>query len=275
MTDLPVRRLLIDLNTRFDRRWCGGDAFRTAWFNALSMSFPVGEQFFIDAVRAGLATLPEAERELFAGEVQGFIGQEATHRRIHALFNGQLQMQGHVNAWARRAARRIRRLSGLDPRHAVAATAATEHFTAILADWMLRHPEALAGAEPRLQTLWMWHAAEESEHRSTAFDLYAAMGGNQRWRLRWFRMVTVFFLGDVTRQTVRNLWHDGALLRWRTWHSAASFLFGAQGLIRQTYRPWRAYFAPGFHPRQQEGPHSALWLGQNSVQFSVVEPAPA
>src|SRR5262245_33891349 len=54
-----VRRLLIDLDTPLPRHWCGGDAFRTAWFNALSMSFPVGEQFFIDAVRAGVATLPE------------------------------------------------------------------------------------------------------------------------------------------------------------------------------------------------------------------------
>ena len=35
-------------------RVCAGDAFLTAWFNALSMSFPVGEQFFIDSVRNGL-----------------------------------------------------------------------------------------------------------------------------------------------------------------------------------------------------------------------------
>lgn len=45
MTELVVRRLLVDLETPFARRWCGGDAFRTAFFNALSMSFPVGEQF--------------------------------------------------------------------------------------------------------------------------------------------------------------------------------------------------------------------------------------
>ena len=54
MTDLVVRRLLIDLETPFAQRWNGGDAFRSAFFSALSMSFPVGEQFFIDAVREGL-----------------------------------------------------------------------------------------------------------------------------------------------------------------------------------------------------------------------------
>ena len=45
MTELVVRRLLIDLETPFERHWCDGDPFRTALFNALSLSFPVGEQF--------------------------------------------------------------------------------------------------------------------------------------------------------------------------------------------------------------------------------------
>ena len=49
--------------TPIGRHWNGGDAFRTAWFNALSMSFPVGEQFFIDAVREGVKRLaPEAHQ---------------------------------------------------------------------------------------------------------------------------------------------------------------------------------------------------------------------
>ena len=49
MTDLVIRKLLVDLNTPFPARWNGGDAFRSAFFNALSMSFPVGEQFFMDS----------------------------------------------------------------------------------------------------------------------------------------------------------------------------------------------------------------------------------
>jgi predicted metal-dependent hydrolase len=270
MTDLTVRRLLIDLTVPFDRHWNGGDAFRTAWFNALSMSFPVGEQFFIDAVKLGLQALPEAEREPLATEVQGFIGQEATHRRIHALFNEQLAAQGHTNAWAERAVRRLKRLQGLHPRHWVAATAATEHITAIFADWLLHHPEALNGAEPRLQTLWMWHAAEETEHRSTAFDLYLALGGDTRWRRRFMRIVSFHFLTDVFRQTLRNLAHDGELWRWRTWTSGASFLFGREGMLRQMHRPWRGYFCADFHPRQQDGRLSELWLREHSAQFSVV-----
>ena len=59
MTELVVRRLLIDLETPVRRHWCGGDAFRTAFFNALSMSFPVGEQSIIDAVKNGAKALPD------------------------------------------------------------------------------------------------------------------------------------------------------------------------------------------------------------------------
>jgi hypothetical protein len=270
MSELVVRRLLIDLETPFARHWNGGDAFRSAYFDALSMSFPVGEQFFIDSVRTGVKSLPQAQRADFDAVVQGFIGQEATHRRIHALFNGHLEKQGYVNAWEARIVRRLERLKGLaDPRHAVGITAATEHFTAILAHHMLARPPTLEGSEARLQTLWMWHAAEESEHRSTAFDVYRAMGGNELWRRRWMRLVTFHFVTDVLRQTARNLWHDGELFRWRTWRSAASFFFGKDGLVRHTFGPWRAYFKSDFHPSQQDAQQSVDWLRDNAAAYTA------
>jgi uncharacterized protein len=272
MTELVVRRLLIDLETPFPARWNGGDAFRSAFFNALSMSFPVGEQYFIDSVRNGLKTLPAAEHERLAVEVQGFVGQEATHRRIHALFNGHLERHGLRNEIERRALRRLQANAHRPERVHVAATAATEHFTAIFADWMQHHPEALEGAEPRLQTLWLWHSAEESEHRSTAFDIYGAMGGSHGLRLRVFRYVTVTFLSDVLRQTVRNLWHDGSLFRWSTWRSAARLLFAHDGMMRGNYRRWRDYLAPGFHPSQHDASLSQQWLRDNQAQFAVVGP---
>jgi predicted metal-dependent hydrolase len=270
MTDLVVRRLLIDLESDIPRRWCGGDAFRTALFNALSMSFPRGEQFFIDSLRAGLKHLAEDERERLVAEVQGFIGQEATHRRIHGLFNGHLAKQGFTNTWEQRIEARTPLFDEVDARHVVAATAATEHFTAILADWMLQNTWALDGAEPRLRTMWMWHASEESEHRSTAFDVYLALGGNHAWRVKWFKRATMLFLTDVTRQTVRNLWDDGALFSIQTWRSAWTSLFGKQGLVRKTYGPWKAYLREGFHPRQQDDKLSRDWLQANAGQFAVV-----
>ncbi len=270
MTDLVVRRLLIDMDAPIARHWCGGDPFRTALFNALSMSFPVGEQFFIDAVRSGFQALPAEKQDRFRAEVQGFVGQEATHRRLHSLFNAHLAKQGLVNDWAGRAQRRLKLLDGMDPRHPVAITAANEHFTAILADWILRNPDLLGSDDPRLATLWLWHSAEESEHKSTAYDLYRALDGSQAWRITWFRRVTLIFLGDTLRQTLNNLRRDGTLWQWRTWKSGASFLFGRRGLVRQTWRPWRQYLRRDFHPSQQETPQAQRWLAEHRDQYTPV-----
>jgi predicted metal-dependent hydrolase len=270
MTDLTVRRLLIDLETPVPRHWCGGDAFLTAWFNALSMSFPVGEQFFIDAVREGAKALPEDQRARWDAEVKGFVGQEATHRRIHALFNAQIEKHGLVNDWAPRAESRMKLLAGADVRHALGITAANEHFTALFAEWLLGHPEVLAGSEPRLQALWLWHSAEEAEHKSTAFDLYQALGGNHEWRVKWMRRITVFFLADALRQTVANLRRDGTLWRWSTWRSAGRHLLGRRGLLRANWSAWRDYFRADFHPDQQHTERSADWLRDNSALFVAV-----
>lgn len=270
MTDLTVRKLLIDLTTPFPARWNGGDAFRSAFFNALSMSFPVGEQYFMDSVRAGFKVLPAEQQARFSREIQGFVGQEATHRRIHSLFNGHLETLGFKNTLEVRAAKRMRDHAHYDVRIHVGATAATEHLTAIFADWTLRHPQAFAGAEPRLQTLWLWHAAEESEHRSTAFDIYTALGGSHSIRVKVFHVVTAIFLVDVTRQTIRNLWKDKALFSWSTWRSAWDLLMSKEGMFRSNYQHWKAYKAQDFHPMQQDGSRGVQWLQDNATAFTPV-----
>jgi len=270
MTDLVVRRLLIDLDLPVQRHWCGGDPFLTAWFNALSMSFPLGEQFFIDSVRNGLKSLPAEQQEKYSTEVQGFIGQEATHRRIHSLFNAQIEKHGLVNEWEPRAKARLQLLEGADPRHGLGVTAANEHFTALFAEWLLAHPQVLEGVEPRLRSLWLWHSAEEAEHKCTAYDLYMALGGSHTWRVKWMRRVTLIFLTDTLRQTANNLSRDGTLWRWSTWRSAWHHLLGRNGLLRCSWKPWKAYFRKDFHPSQQESPLSANWLQENTGLYTRV-----
>lgn len=270
MTDLVVRRLLVDMEQPIARDWCAGDAFRTALFNALSMSFPVGEQFFIDSVRNGFKQLPPDQQEKYKAEVQGFVGQEATHRRLHALYNAQLAKLGLVNDWEPRARERLKMMEGVDVRHWLGITAANEHFTAILADWMLRNADLLGDRDERLRTLWLWHSAEESEHKSTAFDIYLALGGSHEWRITWMRRITTIFLVDTLRQTFNNLRHDGTLWKWSTWKSGLGYLFGKRGLVRQTYGPWREYFRRDFHPNQQDSAASERWLAENANRYVPV-----
>ena len=274
MSELVVRRLLVDLDSPIERRWNGGDAFRSAFFNALSFSFPAGEQFFIDAVKKGVAQLSPEQRPRFDAEVRAFIGQEATHRRIHQRFNVQLEAQGLVNRWVARIEARRRRLEGLDAdvRAWVGLTAATEHLTAILADYLFAHPEALAGAEPRLRDLWLWHSSEESEHRSTAFDLYRALDGNEYWRRRLFLVVSVNFGVDLLRQTVNNLWRDGSWWWPSTWWSAARMLFGRGGLVPALAGPWRRYRRADFHPSQGDAAPALRWLAEHAALAPPVAP---
>lgn len=251
---LTVRKLEIDLSEGFDRHWFGGDAFLSQFHNALSMSFPVGEQSFIDAVRDCAKLLPRTpEHALLHEATAQFIGQEATHRHIHGLYNAQLEKQGLVNRWQHWATSRIdfAKKRGVGPRHFLAVTAAYEHLTAVLADYLLRYGDVRGGADPKMQTLWHWHAAEETEHRAVAYDLYNALGGNHAWRIRWYVYALLLFSWDSTRQTVLNLWHDGTLFKPGTWWSAAKFFWGRNGVVWRCTVPLLTYFRRDFHPDQE------------------------
>jgi predicted metal-dependent hydrolase len=274
VADLTVRRLLIDLDSPVPRHWVDGDPFRTAFFSALSFGFPVGEDFFIRSVKRAIPLLPEKERPLWQKELQGFIGQEATHRRIHSLFNDKLAANGLVDSWSPRAASRMHRIEAVEPSHALAATAATEHFTAILANYLFDYPEQLGNSEERFKTLWFWHAAEESEHRASVFDLYCALGGTHERRVWWMKRITYVFLSEALRQTISNLHHDGNLWKWKTWKVGIPYLFGKKGLFRTIYGPWKDYFSPNFHPGQHNADKGIQWLQANQAQFTVVGTAP-
>ena len=271
MTGLVVRRLLVDMEKPIARHWCAGDAFRTALFNALSMSFPVGEQFFIDSVRAGVALLPPAQQPRWEAELRGFVGQEATHRFLHSQYNAELERQGLRNRWQHWAQRRIERAAHLHPVNHVAVTAAYEHFTAVLATGVLTHPEWLEGASPELALLWRWHAVEESEHKAVAFDLYRAMGGSERRRILWFVYISAQFLVESTAQTWLNLWHAGRWWRPRTWVQGLRFLFGTRGVWGACFVPLLRYLKPGFHPAQLESAAGmAQWLEAQRSAYTIV-----
>jgi predicted metal-dependent hydrolase len=49
--NLEVRNIKFELSEQLSKDWLDNDPFKTAFFNALSMSFPAGERFFIDSVR--------------------------------------------------------------------------------------------------------------------------------------------------------------------------------------------------------------------------------
>lgn len=259
-SELVVRRLRVDLSQPMARHWCGGDAFRTAFFDALSMSFPAGEQFFIDSVRRSADLLPRAERAAFDAELRGFIGQEATHRHLHGQFNTQRYKLGRVNHWEARIQRRRKSIEHKPPLYWLAATAASEHFTAILAEYLLARPRVFDATEDRLRDFWVWHASEESEHRCSAHRLYRSLHSGEALRRYIFVAVTIHFLTDAARQTINNLWHDGTLFQVSTWRSGLRFAFGRDGIVIRSFRSWARYLRADFDPADTDASIGLAWL---------------
>lgn len=265
---LQVRQLNIDLSQGFSRHWLGGDAFRTHLFNAQSYSFPLGEQYFIDSVKAALPLLKD---EQLKADIRGFIGQEASHRHIHKQYNQQLDAQGLSYLLEAYVAWRIRTAAMLSVRSNLAITMAYEHFTAIFADGSLSEPCWIGDAEEPLKTLWAWHSVEETEHKSVAFDAYHAIGGGYFSRIAWFLYVTMLFSVDTLLQTMHCLYKDGQLFKPRTWWQAIKYCLRPRGLLWFSLPHYLAYFKPGFRPWERENLYLAeQWLADKADSYRKI-----
>src|ERR1044072_3175775 len=73
------------------RLWHGGNVEATAIYNALSTTFPTGESFVVESVRA----LREGTPPKLATEIKSFTTQEAIHSREHAAFNRRAADSGY------------------------------------------------------------------------------------------------------------------------------------------------------------------------------------
>jgi uncharacterized protein len=273
---LPIRKILINLSQGFERHWFRGangqpDAFRTQYLNALSMSFPCGEQYFIDSVRAVQDRLSDSPEHLrLKSLIHDFAAQEATHRHVHQLMNAHLEQQGLRNEWEPRTLARIARFAWMNPLHHLAMTAAYEHYTSVLSSMMLRHSNLTEGMSPMMRSLWRWHAMEETEHKAVAFDVYQAVSGNTMWRRRWFMFAMTAFAVDCARQTCYNLWRDGSLFKPSTWLSAAQFFFGRPsrggGWFWLTVKPLLSYLRNDFHPNDHDSREELALYAQTHAQ---------
>jgi hypothetical protein len=233
------------------RDWFDNHAFKTAWFNSMSITFPLGEKFFIDSVRNFSAQIEDPKLQ---DEIGSFCGQEGFHRREHERYNQSLceqrgydldYLEGRIE---KNIARSKKFLSGMER---LAITAALEHITAIMAESALSDDSPMAaGVEPGMRKLWTWHAAEEMEHKSVAFDVFRAVGGTEKMRKQALRRATVFLMIDVLIGTVHMLRRDKKLWNVKLWAQGWKFLFFKGGVLRRVWHNYKAYFRDGFHPWQ-------------------------
>jgi predicted metal-dependent hydrolase len=252
---ITVRNLKFNRDTVAERWWLGKEPVPTAFFNALSCTFPQGERFFMDAVRHYRDAAPGP----LQAQIRDFIGQEAVHSREHAAFNDLAEQAGYdVAALEHRVKRVLDAVRRLGPARQLAATCALEHFTAILAHALLdRDCRDLDGAPDGARQLWRWHAMEEIEHKAVAFDTYlvatAGWSRARRYLLRVHAMIiatTTLFM--VIGRNMGDLYRADGIKGWRTTRRTMSYLFGRDGILRPAFRPYLTYFRPGFHPWQHD-----------------------
>lgn len=228
-------------------------------FAALSLTFPEGERMFIRSVRN---YRDRAESRELQQQVAGFIAQEAMHTREHLGYNEMVRDAGLPVARIDEAIRDyIRQVEEQPLPVRLAVTMSLEHWTAIMADVMLREPEMFAGCEPSYTRLWRWHALEETEHKAVAFDVYRTVipQGFKSYLLRvttlltatmhfWFniyRFYSLLYRADCEKRGVRST-------VWQRLDAFLKFGFGKPGVVRKVFPAWLDYFKPGFHPWQHD-----------------------
>ena len=170
-----VQSALLGRRSTSPRRWWAGEPFGTAWHNALSATFPRGEAFFIEAVKAQR----EGADPKLEAEIRAFIKQEINHTREHIAFNRLAEDAGYdIKAIDTRVAEMLALTKDRPAIANLAVTMALEHYTAMMAAEFLANPQHFAQADPEVRDMWRWHAAEEIEHKGVAYDtwLHATRG---------------------------------------------------------------------------------------------------
>lgn len=232
------------------RYWLAGDAFKTRFFDAMSLLFPEGEKFFIACVRDFRDGITDPE---LAAQVKDFMYQEGQHGMVHSRFNDRLRAQGiavdHILAEQRRLQFQVLRRY-LPKRFTLAQTAACEHLTAMMAHGFFANG-LFRDAHPALRAMYAWHAVEEIEHKAVAFDVFQKVArGGYFTRIAGLLFVSITFPLH-TFLIMRHMFKvDGLKQRWKLWAKGLWWLYGPRGLFPPMLGSWLAYFKPGFHPNR-------------------------
>jgi len=262
---MASRSAPLDLNiTPRDRRfgrgaetrrwWLGGDPVGSVLYDALSVTFPKGEAYFVESVRA----FREGTPPKLAAEIRAFTTQEVMHSREHVQFNRRAVEAGYdMTVLEKRVDERLAVSKTRPPIVNLAATMALEHFTAILAHELLRDPRHLAGADRESGNLWRWHSIEEIEHKGVAYDTWLHATRDwprfRRWsvKARVMLYVTRNFVVDRTHGALELLRQDG-ITGVKAWTRLMWHVWVRPGMFRKIMGAWFAFFMPGFHPWNED-----------------------
>lgn len=248
--EIKPRPVNLEFPASVSRFWYDNSPIKSHLFDALSTTLPVGEDLFIFTVRQirDQITDPQLQKQISA-----FIGQEAFHSREHAKYNNLMRQWGYDIDKMDRSMNRVTRVlrNRLAPLQALAVTVSCEHLTAILAAAALRG-DVLANADPHVKSLWLWHAAEEIEHKSVAWNAYHEIGGSYRTRVIWMNLAITLFSVRISARILHMLRKDGLLFSWKTWREGLNFIFGKGGFLSLLAKDFKDFYRRDFHPDQHD-----------------------
>jgi hypothetical protein len=240
-----------DLKQRF---FFGGNGLKSAFVVALSGSFPPGEKEFIQSVRLFVDQVRDPE---LIEDVKDFTAQEGQHSLQHKLLNEAFDRIGYLATRVSEQFEEIEQewIEKRSDADRLAATVVMEHITAVMAHFALTRPEEFEPLPDSVQELLLWHAIEEIEHKSVAFDVYQeCVGDRNRLRRQLLLHMILFPLGirDFQRMLLRELGHAPT---WKERAEMARYLLGPRGLVVSVLPRYLALLKPGFHPWDMDDSH--------------------
>lgn len=269
-----IRKVNFKFEKPFPKHWFNNNPIATHFMNAQHLVFPDGEKFFIRSVKA-FAEVYKNDPEL-KKRVENFIGQEGTHFAEHQKFwdimiDQDLKPMGFVDfyrnsawngleSWFRNKLVKNR----LGDKLALSITVALEHYTAMLAESGILNKEMTDKMPKEMQDLFMWHAAEEIEHKSIPFDVLKKVDDNYALRISGMLLASIGLWYYLTKGTIYLTQQDEDVNRKDIPKYAFDFLnnfrknFGGT-LSKQYYQ----YFKRDFHPDQIDNYHLAVELLKN------------
>lgn len=228
MTELRVRRPGFAFTDDADPMWTPGCPEFACAANAVSLLMPHMEPYFVRSIAAVSHELPRT----IADDARAYVGQEGAHHLEHRRFNRLLAARYRHLATLDRAAARVygalgrRRSMGFN----VAFTAASETIAYSAARWAAeRRRELFDRADGALADLFIWHLAEEVEHKGVAWDVHCAIGGTRRRYLGAAALAVLLTAVFVVAGTVVMTRAEGRLHHplawWRLFRWGIGFAF--------------------------------------------------
>ncbi|SPL71606.1 metal-dependent hydrolase [Acinetobacter stercoris] len=244
-----------DLNFKLDeipRFWFAGDPFRTRLFDALSLTFPDGERYFIQCVRLFRDQIQDLDLDK---RVADFIMQEAQHGIAHDKMNNILRDQGMpVDKFIKDVNKRFAHALKRHPSSFnIAITAACEHLTALMANTFFNEKATMAEAHPYIRALFAWHSIEEMEHRDVAYDVMINIAKTPA-KTRYVALiaVSVLMFYFTMQRTNGLLKADGFSLkqRYQLARRGLPWLVGKNGVLSKIKNEYLDWYKADFHPSQ-------------------------